>query len=1152
MTTQPITHDPTVVDDDLAREAIELAQSLLEAAKEQQTAAERQQAAKLAGMMDDPDGKKLTMLLPDQAFRSHNPTRVADQIRYLTQKYGVPDYFLWWEQAALMLGNLAGNVLPSVVVPMIVSYLRQETNTVILPSEEAQFRSYLQKRRADHTRLNVNQLGEAILGEGEAARRFKAYLDLLARPDIEYISVKISSIFSQIHMVAFEHTVEQIKERLRKLFRQAMKHQFRQPDGTMVSKFVNLDMEEYRDLHLTVEAFQQVLDEDEFLHYRAGIVLQAYLPDSSQVQRDLTQWAIERHARGGATIKMRLVKGANLAMEKVEAAIHGWEQAPYYTKSDVDANFKRMVQYAFTPERASVVNIGIASHNLFDITYALLLREKMGVTEYVEFEMLEGMANHQARAVQEKAGGLLLYAPVVKREDFHSAIAYLVRRLDENTAEENFLRDLFGLEPGSPTWNKQRDLFLTAVEKMHTVSDKPNRQQDRSTEEINFDPNEPFHNEPDTDFSLRQNQRWIKAIMQDWEARTIEDIPLQINGEFIQTERKAEGIDPAKPREVSHRYALAQPGQIERALQTAVNAKEGWQKKSIAERKALLVRAAEFLANRRGDFLGAMARDGGKTVEQSDPEVSEAIDFANYYARSFDLVESELQDLTYQPLGVVLITPPWNFPMAIPAGGVLAALMAGNTVLFKPAPEATLVGWHIANALWDAGIPKDVLQFVPTTDDAVGKALVTDERVDAVILTGAYETARMFLSWKPKMRLFAETSGKNSMIITAMSDRDQAVKDLVKSAFGHAGQKCSASSLAILEAEVYEDQAFLRQLKDAAESLAVGSAWNLETVINPLIHAPEGKLQRALTQLDEGESWLLEPKMVGDNPNCWSPGIKLGVKPGSFYHQTECFGPVLGLIRADNLEHAIKIANDVDYGLTSGLHSLDDREIAIWREKIEAGNAYINRGTTGAIVQRQSFGGWKQSAFGYAKAGGPNYTLSLGTWADASDEKLLERAKKSYQHAWDTHFSKEHDPSNILGESNVFRYRRIRRMILRVTPNTKAVDIERVALGAQVAGVALRISLEPGVKLEKTVRGNVTVVTEDESVFLTTLQDKPFRYWQRVRVTEPVSDAVYQVAHEAHVPIIDAPVVSNGRIELRHYFVEQAMTQTMHRYGNLL
>jgi RHH-type proline utilization regulon transcriptional repressor/proline dehydrogenase/delta 1-pyrroline-5-carboxylate dehydrogenase len=964
--------------------------------------------------------------------------------------------------------------------------------------------------------------------------------------------VKISSIFSQIHMVAYEHTVEQIKERLRKLYRQAMAHQFRQPDGTMVPKFVNLDMEEYRDLHLTVDAFQQVLDEDEFLNYRAGIVLQAYLPDSWQVQQDLTKWAMERVERGGATIKLRLVKGANLAMEKVEAAIHGWEQAPYYNKTQVDANFKRMVAYSFEPERAKAVHIGIASHNLFDITYALLLREKMGVEDYVEFEMLEGMANHQARAVQEQAGGLLLYAPVVKRADFHSAIAYLVRRLDENTAEENFLHDLFGLEPGSPAWEKQRDLFLSAVEQMHTVYGHPNRQQDRSTEEITFDPDAPFHNEPDTDFSLRQNQRWIKTIMQEWESREIDDIPLQIDGEFIQTEKKAEGIDPAKPNQVSHRYSLATPDHIEKALQTAVKAKEGWQKKSIAERKKLLVRAAEVLANRRGEMLGAMTRDGGKTVEQSDPEVSEAIDFANYYARSFDLMESELSDLNYEPLGVMLITPPWNFPLAIPAGGAMAALMAGNTVLFKPAPEATLVGWKIVNALWDAGIPEDVLQFVPTTDDEVGKALVTDDRVDGVILTGAYETARMFLSWKPTMRLFAETSGKNSMIITAMSDRDQAVKDLVKSAFGHAGQKCSASSLAILEAEVYDDETFRRQLRDAAKSLAVGSGWELHNVINPVIRRPEGKLHRALTQLEPGETWLLPPHVVDDNPNCWTPGIKMGVKQGSFYHKTECFGPVLGLIRADNLEHAIEIANDVDYGLTSGLHSLDDREIKLWREKIEAGNAYINRGTTGAIVERQSFGGWKQSAFGYAKAGGPNYTLSLGTWNDASDENLLERAKKSYKQAWENHFSQERDPSGILGESNIFRYRRIKRMILRVTPETKPVDIERVILGAKVAGVALHISLAPDANLGVSHGDHVIVVRETEAQLIDALKDSQYRFWQRLRVTEPVSLDVYEAAHEVHVPVITAPVVSNGRIELRHYFVEQAVTQTMHRYGNLL
>ncbi|MEO1440571.1 MAG: bifunctional proline dehydrogenase/L-glutamate gamma-semialdehyde dehydrogenase, partial [Chloroflexota bacterium] len=669
---------------DISQEAVEKARVLLLEALAQQTAAEKGYADKIAGMMHDPDGKKLTMFMPDQAFRSHNARRTANQIRHLTEKYGIPEYFRWWEKAALSMGNLAGRFVPELVVPFIVAYLRSETNNVILPGEQAQFKSYLDKRRASNTRLNVNHLGEAILGEGEAQKRMDAYMELLANPDVEYISVKISSVFSQINLIAFDDTVEQIKTRLRKLYRQAMAHQYVRPDGTAMAKFVNLDMEEYRDLHLTVAAFQQVLDEPEFQNYRAGIVLQAYLPDSSQVQRDLTAWAMERVANGGAPIKMRIVKGANLAMERVEAALHDWPQAPYYTKHDVDANYKRMVTYGSQPERARAVNLGIASHNLFDLSYALLLREKYGLENEIEFEMLEGMANHQARAVQDAANGLLLYAPVVKRDDFHSAIAYLVRRLDENTADENFLRDIFDLTPGTPAWNRQRDLFLSAYADMDVVADGPNRTQDRQTETVTFSVDAPFINVPDTDFSLPQNQKWVAQIMADWRDRAVDDIPLQIAGEFIATEQQATGHSPSQPRKVAYRCALANPQQIETALQTAVAAQSGWQGRSVEDRKVLLVRAAEVLAARRGEFIGAMALDGGKTADQSDPEVSEGIDFANYYARSFDDVENTLDDVQFKPFGTVLVTPPWNFPMAIPTGGVLSALMAGNTVIFKP------------------------------------------------------------------------------------------------------------------------------------------------------------------------------------------------------------------------------------------------------------------------------------------------------------------------------------------------------------------------------------------------------------------------------------------------------------------------------------
>jgi RHH-type proline utilization regulon transcriptional repressor/proline dehydrogenase/delta 1-pyrroline-5-carboxylate dehydrogenase len=585
-------------------------------------------------MMADPKGKELTIALVDQAFRSHHPERIANQLRYLLEAYGTPRYMDWWERVALSLGSAMSHYLPSLIVPPVIARLRQETRSIILPGEEGDLRHYLQTRRQSGTRLNLNQLGEAILGEGEAQRRMQAYLGLLARDDVEYISIKVSSVFSQLNLIAFEQTKERVKERLRLLYRQAMAHHYHHPDGRVTRKFVNLDMEAYADLYVTVEAFKEVLDEPEFWMLSAGIVLQAYLPDAYPIQKDLTSWAIARCERGGVPIKVRIVKGANLAMEQVEAALHGWPQAPYPTKLETDANFKRMLTYGCQPDHARAVRLGVASHNLFDIAYSLLLRAQNGVEDAVEFEMLEGMANHQARAVQHEAGGLLLYAPVVKAEDFHSAIAYLVRRLDENTAPENFLHDLFDMEPGSDAWRRQCDRFLQACQLQNGVSDQPRRTQDRRTEQPRAHHHEAFANEPDTDWSLPANHAWIKAVVARWRHIEPAPIPLQLGGAFVHSLQLAEGVDPSQPDRVAYRYALADADRVEQALAVAVEAWKRWGAQSIAERQAVLLAVATELARRRGDLIGSMMLNTGKSVAEGDSEVSEAIDFARYYAQA--------------------------------------------------------------------------------------------------------------------------------------------------------------------------------------------------------------------------------------------------------------------------------------------------------------------------------------------------------------------------------------------------------------------------------------------------------------------------------------------------------------------------------------
>lgn len=1151
-------------DSELAAGAVELAAELLDEATRGQRLGERLQARQMAAMMHDAPGKAFTFAMADQVFRAPTAAREAKRFRDLVDDYGVPVYLPLAARVAMRVGGIASAAAPEIVMPLVAEKMRQESASVILPAEEKKLRRHLVRRREAGMRMNLNQLGEAVLGEEEARHRLDANLNRLASPDTDYISVKISAIFSQIHLVALDETLVAIKERLRLLYRAAMK--------ASPVKFVNLDMEEYRDLRLTCTAFREVLDEPEFQKLEAGIVLQAYLPDAWPVQQELNAWALRRVDAGGAGIKIRIVKGANLAMEKVDAETHDWPLAPYGSKVEVDANFKRMLHEGCRPENTRAVRLGVASHNLFDIAYGLLLRAREGVEERVEFEMLEGMANHQARTVRDAAKGLLLYAPVVNREDFHSAIAYLVRRLDENTSPENFLHDLFGMQPGDAAWGRQKERFLNACAAIETTSFGPRRVQNRTTEIRPPHPlDAPFHNEADTDWSLPHNVRWIRGKVDALRRGEVSFVPLQIGGETLAGAAEASASDPSRPGHVAYRHALAGPEQVERALQVAVAARAAWKATGFEGRAAILANAAACIAASRGDAIAAMVLDAGKSVIEADAELSEAVDFADYYARSF-LREGTFDGVASDPLGTVLITPPWNFPHAIPCGGILAALAAGNTVILKPAPETVLTAWVMVNSLWDAGVPLEVLQFLPCPDNEIGRSLVTDPRIGAVVLTGAYETARMFLSWKPELQLYAETSGKNALVITAAADSDLAVKDLVKSAFGHSGQKCSAASLAIVEAELYDDPGFRRRLRDAAASLKVGPSWEYDSIVTPVIREPGDALHRALTTLDPGEEWLLEPRMIDGNPCLWSPGIKLGVTPESWFRRTECFGPVLGLVRANNLDHAIRIQNDSEFGLTGGIHSLDPAEIDEWRERVEVGNAYINRPITGAIVQRQPFGGWKRSCFGPgAKAGGPNYGALFATWRNdglprlkappspgatallESFSAVLAPAEMEGLHAaagsdawWMAReFGTGHDPSALACESNLFRYRPVGRCLIRAGESLSDCDIARLLLAARAAGSDAELSLTPGRHFSAP---GIAVWQETTDNLVRRL---PGSGYGLLRAPDPGTE-ISAAAIDAGIRLATHSPVFSGKIELPAHFREQAVSETLHRHGSVL
>ncbi|MBI4954979.1 MAG: proline dehydrogenase family protein [Myxococcales bacterium] len=1184
------------------QKALALARKLQERGGELQTAAERKQQSEFERMMQSPADKVTLMQLTDQAFRSKTPARAAEQLTHILDVQGVPRFFSTLERAMLRGFQSFGSYLPGVSIPMVKSRMRAETANVILPAEDEVLVGHLDERKQNGVRMNVNYLGEALLGERDAQRRLEKYLAALQRPEIEVISVKISTIYSQISPIARRQAVRVLAERLELLYRAAARARFERADGSKVPKFVYLDMEEYRDLGVTLEAFTSALDRPGLEDAGAGIALQAYIPDSYLAQQELYAWARGRVKQGGAPATMRLVKGANMETERVEASVRGWPQAPYKSKHETDANYKRMLHLALEPENIAAVHLGVASHNLFEVAYALVLAAERGAMDKVQFEMLEGMANHQRRALHELASNVLLYAPATRREDFVNAIGYLVRRLDENTGEDNFLRHAFKVSVGSEAWARLETGFVASCEAQATLSSAPRRTQDRNA------PPPPvrkellatadFENEPDTDFSFEQNLRWAEELVASFRHRSGEhatEIALVVGGEAILEDRQV-GVclDPSRPGVVVGRYRQATLEDVDRALACAKSDPAGWRKLSERARGDILARVAHELRKGRGDLMGAALADGGKLLTESDPEVSEAVDFVEYYAATARDFRA-LPTVEAKPKGVVVVVPPWNFPLAIPCGGVAAGLAAGNTVILKPASDAVLCAWELCQCFWRAGVPREALQFVPCSGRGGGARLVASHDVDAVILTGGTDTALRMLAARPDMNLLAETGGKNATIVTAMSDRDQAIKHVLHSAFSHSGQKCSATSLLVLEGEVYDDPQFRAVLCDAIESMKVGSAWELDTRMGPVIRPPSDDLERGLKELEPGESWAVMPHARGDNPCLWSPALKWGVKPGSYTHMTEFFGPVLAVLRADNLAHAIELVNQTGYGLTSGLESLDEREQAVWRDAIRAGNLYVNRVTTGAVVQRQPFGGMGKSAFGPGiKAGGPNYVAQLMDFRDRAPtatagepvaqpdvealrqglaelgndgKKVLDDATlaclrgaiASYDAAWRDEFGKMHDDVELVGQDNFRRYLPVQELRLRVHEDDTAFEIFARVAAARTAGCHIVLSVptgldSPALRLcDELTRGwgaAIEVLEETDAELAEALRT---RQTDRVRYAAPerVPADVLAAVGDTGIYIARAPVLAEGRVELLWYVLEQSISNDYHRYGNV-
>jgi RHH-type proline utilization regulon transcriptional repressor/proline dehydrogenase/delta 1-pyrroline-5-carboxylate dehydrogenase len=851
------------------------------------------------------------------------------------------------------------------------------------PDEALQTVLRLRRQRVAFT---ADLLGEAVISEAEAEVYQQTCLDLIRglagplhdQPEVPQIdrdehgpiprvnlSLKLTSLTARFDALHAETTTAVVGQRLRPILRAARD----------LGAYVHVDMEQYAHKDLTFAIFRSVLAEPEFRDWPdVGIVAQAYLPEAEADLHALADWARER----GTPVTVRLVKGAYWDYETLHARQLGWPVPVYQEKWRSDASYERCAR--FLMEHHEWLRPALGSHNVRSLAHGMAAAEAFGVPrEGYEIQMLHGMGGPIQHALVERGEGVRVYTPYGA---MLPGMAYLVRRLLENTSNESFLKASF-------TDRARVDDLLRDPEEVGAMLGlKPRRKAVPPATA----PLPPFANEPPTDFTRPEARAAMRSALEEVRGQLGRSYPLTIGGREVGNRETFDSLDPGENRTVIGRFARSRAEDAAAAVAVARGAFPGWSATPASRRAAVLVRAAELMRERRFVLAAWEVLECGKPWHEADADVAEAIDFCEFYAREMlRLAEGRHRDVPGETnavervaRGVAVVIPPWNFPLAIPAGMTVAALVAGNSVVLKPSERSPMTALHLARILREAGLPDGVLTVLTGFGD-VGKALVTDPRVDLLAFTGSrdvgLEINRTAAETPPGQdhvkRVIAEMGGKNAIIVDDDADLDEAVVGVLQSAFGYSGQKCSACSRAIVLDGVYD--AFLARLAEAAHALPVGPADDPDTVVGPVIDARARERIEDYKKVAASEGRVVVSVDVGPlagRGNFVGPLVVADVRPDAKVAQEEIFGPVLAVLRARDLDEALRIANGTAYALTGGLYSRSPAHIARVKREFRVGNLYINRTITGALVDRQPFGGFKLSGIG-TKAGGPDYLLEF-------------------------------------------------------------------------------------------------------------------------------------------------------------------------------
>lgn len=894
----------------------------------------------------------------------------------------MPAFFATGAKVAGMLGSFGGDMLNKV----LSSHIEEMARQFIIGEKTREALKNLAKLRKEGFAAVMDVLGEATLSEEEAEVYTNTYLELLeawkeeqsswpglpgkgGNPALDWghaplinVAVKPTALYCLANPQDFEGSVAAITDRMRRIFKKVIE----------VNGFLCIDMESYRHKEITLEVFRRLKLEYPAYPY-LGIVLQAYLKDTDKDLEDLLAWT-RRH---NLQISIRLVKGAYWDYETVKARQNNSEPPVWTIKAESDAAFERLARVIL--QHHEICHFACASHNIRSVSAVLEMARELNVPEErYEFQFLYGMAEPVRKGIQKVAGRVRLYCPY---GDMVPGMGYLVRRLLENTANESFLRQSFAEEAQIERLLENPSVTAERERLAHAARLKEDQQGPGGLT--------PFKNEPIISFTRASHRAEFTKKIGEVRARLGKTYPLFINGAEAKTSDLMPSVNPNKPSEVLGQVCQAGTSEVAAAIAAAKAAYPTWRDTDPKDRAGYLLTAAQTARRRIFELSAWQVLEIGKQWDQAYADVAEAIDFLEFYAREMIRLGTpqrsghapgELNHYFYEPKGVAAVIAPWNFPLAISMGMTSAAVVTGNTVVFKPSGLTSIIGWHLVEIFREAELPAGVFNYTPGRGSLMGDFLVDSADVSLVAFTGSMEIGLRIIERAAKVhpgqesvkKIVCEMGGKNAIIIDDDADLDEAVPHVLFSAFGFQGQKCSACSRVIVLDAVYDK--FVGRLVAMARATKVGPSEDPAHFMGAVADEQARKRILEYVAIGKSEGEILYESPVPSDGYYVPMTIIGGIRPDHRIAQEEIFGPVLAVMRAKDFDQAIAWANATRFALTGGIFSRSPEHLARARREFRVGNLYLNRGCTGALVGRQPFGGAKMSGVG-TKAGGHDYLL---------------------------------------------------------------------------------------------------------------------------------------------------------------------------------